>query len=108
MEARLVRHTPCAQQLIRKRVRCHNCAEEVHTPLRILRLTVVDIEEAERDVDGRLPELGVPLEGSPRREAVEECGVPEAGVQRSAFGTDFGRVEDGRLKAVVKALVPQG
>ena len=95
MKTRIIRRrTPSPQLLIRKRLRTHDRPEEIHPPLRALRLPLIDIEQPQRNLHFRRPGLAGLVERRARGDAVVE-GCREVG---RVEGVVFRGVEDEGLE----------
>lgn len=98
----LIRGAPAAVCLDRESGVGSDGAEEIHAPLRALCASIVNVEEAKRNLDIRVPLLVRPVEASCGRELViNQVGDVET-VEGSASRADLGRViDEGREGDVV-------
>lgn len=92
VEASLVGDAPSAETLIRIGLGANGGSEKVHPPLRTPSLAVVDVEDAQRDLDVADPELGRLVQLGGGGKAVGGGIRDEEVVKGSSSGADLGRV----------------
>ena len=83
---------PTSQKLIGEHLLVGHSAEEIHSPLCTIGLTIIDVEEAERNIDRRHPRFFGLVQNGLSSQAINGGVGDEEMVEGSTGGAHFGRV----------------